>query len=298
LLDKEKNSLCKMSNKRKREESTAATETTNNERREETACKRWRPLSNELMLEKLKRDYQILSEHLANRNENETQLALDYFKSIFPSQLDSDLPEIVHLSQIYALVKSKTQVDRDIENLRAQKVIILFNFDSNNQTETLICFYQEYKRYVCQRTPTAAKNLVDLYLNSIISNEANQLSINKQILLSRYKLEESHISSLVHIGLLAIKEPGIFWFSIPGIGKFRLQLQDSRRSLLDILRRQKYKEMNIKLFFDFLLINKNKKFKSVNRIGADYVLCDLIGSDLIHTFDSPLGLHIRLANSS
>lgn len=254
------------------------------------------------LAEELRQNHQLLCELLDSKAaELETYDALDYFKSIFP-KMDHQLPTVVHLHQLYSLIKSKTQVDREIESLRAEQQIVLFKYESNKQSETLVCFWDEYRDYVRanNNNDNGSKQLIDLYLDKILLNESasGQLSVDKSTLVGRYRLDEAQISKLVHMGVLSIKDPKAFWHSIPGLGKFRRLIVDARSSLMNILRKQKYKEMNTTHFYDLFLIDKSKSFRNVNKIGASYVLCDLIGNDLISKVHSPLGLHVRLINSN
>lgn len=252
---------------------------------------------------KLEKDYQYLIDLLTDKEENftdsqENQVlnVLEYFKSIFPKELFEDLPPIIHLHQLYSLIKNKTQVDRDVDSLRSENRIILFKFDSNQESETLICFSEDYNEYIKNQPVLNSKNknLVELFLTKILINETSQLSISKSSLLIDYRVTDSDISALVQVGLLSIKDPSNFYFSIPGLGKFRRILLESRKSLLDQLRRQKYKEINLRMFFNSLLIQKNKSFRNINRMGAIYVICDLIGSEEVRKIDSPMGIVIKL----
>lgn len=80
--------------------------------------------------------------------EGRVQFALDFLVQSFPIQFEQDLPPLIHLHQIYAIVPSRTQVDRQIENLRSQKLIHLFKFDTavaGAHAETLICFADKFK---------------------------------------------------------------------------------------------------------------------------------------------------------
>lgn len=299
-----------MSNKRKLGKNEVVEESEEDEELVEQIRKKSKPpmTHKEMQIEKLNQDYASLIkvldknelEHDDDDLENQVMFALNYFKANFPPQFEQDLPPIIHLHQIYSLISSRTRVDREIDNLRAKKLIILFKFDSsvNNQSETLVCFFADYKDYVMRRdtiSSTSNKSLVDMYLNRILVDEAtHQLSIEKSHLIFKYKLDEKQISTLVQSGLLALKSATHFWFSIPGFGKFRRQLLESRKSLLDLVRRQSYKEMNVRHFYDYLHISKNKNFKNVNRIGANYLICDLIGNEVLVKIDSPIGLTIKI----
>lgn len=107
----------------------------------------------EFIIEKLESDNDALVEALTLSNdlesiEDRVRLGLSYLKHSFPDQFKDDLPPIVHLHQIYAILPSRTQVDRAIESLRDQHRLFLFKFDSalaGSQGETLICFADSFK---------------------------------------------------------------------------------------------------------------------------------------------------------
>lgn len=260
--------------------------------------KKSKPTDN-LETPRLERDYNKLielltSDVIANQIQNPVLYALEFFKSIFPSKMFEDLPQIIHLHQLYSLFKNRTQVDRDIDSLRTESKIILFHFESNNQKEILICFTEDFNEYIKNQVKEKCTNkaLIAKFLDKILLH--NHLTIDQHTLTDEYGLSDSDITVLVQVGLLGIKDPSHFWFSIPNLGKFRRILVETRKSLLDLLRRQKYKEINLRLFFNNLLIQKHRNFKTVNRLGAIYVLCDLIGNDLIRKIDSPMGVVIKL----
>ncbi|CAF0716133.1 unnamed protein product [Brachionus calyciflorus] len=265
----------------------------------EVIIKKSKPTEQNSEHTKLEKDYnkiiELLSDNgLNDKIEHPVLYALNFFKSIFPNKMFENLPEIIHLHQLYSLFKNRTEVDREIDSLRSESKIILFHFESNQQKEILICFTDDFKDYIGKHVKENCKrkNLIDLFMEKILLQ--NNLTIDSDTLIDEYKLSDSDISILVQEGLLGIKDSSNFWFSIPNLGKFRRILVETRKSLLDLLRRQKYKEINLRLFFNNLLIQKHKNFRSVNRLGAIYVLCDLIGNDLVRKIDSPMGIVIKL----
>lgn len=266
---------------------------------ESDLTKRTKYSKGDLEISKLEKDYdkliELLSENfMADNVENPVMYALDFLKSVFPKNIFENLPEIIHLHQLYTLFKNRTQVDLEIDSLRTECKILLFHFESSNDKEILICFTEKFKEYVQNEVGENCKNkaLIDIFLNKILPE--NRLNIDSEVLIQDYRLTDSDISSLVQVGLLAIKDSSTFWFSIPNLGKFRRILTSTRKSLIDLLRRQKYKEINLKLFFDSLLIKKHKNFKTVNSLGVIYATCDLIGNDSIRIVKSPMGLTIKL----
>lgn len=266
---------------------------------EPNSTKRVKYSANDPNTIKLEKDYnkliELLSEnYIADHVEKPILYALDYLGDVFPKNLFENLPEIIHLHQLYTLFKNRTQVDLEIDSLRTELKVFLFHFESSTDKETLICFTDKFKEYVqCEvRENCTNKALIDKFLDKILVE--NYLTIDTDTLIQDYRLNDSEISSLVQYGLLSIKDSSTFWFSIPNLGNFRRILTSTRKSLIDLLRRQKYKEINLKLFFDNLLIKKHKNFKTVNRLGVIYVICDLIGKESIRIVKSPMGLTIKI----
>lgn len=107
----------------------------------------------EQAIDKLNHEYGLLVEAVMTTMdgediENRIQFALDFLEDSFPIQFMQDLPPIIHLHQIYAIVTSRTQVDRHIENMRSEKLIYIFKFDTtmaSSPSETMICFADKFK---------------------------------------------------------------------------------------------------------------------------------------------------------
>lgn len=189
------------------------------------------------------------------------------------------LPPIVHSHQLYSLFKNKTQVDHDIESLRLSKHVLTFKCGN----ELAICSLRDFHNYInklLSQSEEKIQQCVQAFLRKILF-ETSALSIEKSVLYLKYKLTENEISTLVRMGLLLIKDPSHFWFAIPNIGRFRRTLHDARKSLVDVLKKKKYKEMSL----DEL---KCRNMKHVQQLGVLYVLSDLIGSEQIVRVDSPL----------
>ena len=107
-------------------------------------------------MDKLKSDYDELIEAVEMKSgveidESRVESALEYVERAFPGEEFADMPRLVHLHQIYALLPSRTQVDRHVEALRARGRLFLFRFDSSalagsrGTGETLICACDAYR---------------------------------------------------------------------------------------------------------------------------------------------------------
>lgn len=156
------------SNKRKRDDYESVT--FNSEAKQQS--KKFKS-HQELMIDNLTSNYDALIDAFntgSNDNdrmniEDKVQFALDYICKSFPSRLFENMPCIVHLHQIYAIVPSRTQVDREIERLRDLNLIYFFKFDSASREETLICLADSYKYVLYKQKHT--KLLLSCHLQSI-----------------------------------------------------------------------------------------------------------------------------------
>jgi serine/threonine-protein kinase 19 len=265
--------------------------------------------------EKLKEDHRTFitlltmsSEELESEHEDLLKFSMDYFLNKFPENKFEHLPNIILLNQIYCLIKNKTEVDRSLEEMRLSGQIIMFKSDddssyminSGTNNDIYICYFEEFRDYINAHVKSYAKEeekwLVDVYLEKILANESNDLSIEKATLMNKYKLSEKDLTGLINLGLFTIKDVGNFWFAIPDIGKFRRVLLECRRSFMNLIRKQKYTEININLFFDKLIVSKNKNFKHVRNIGAIYLISDMLGKETVRKVISPMGVVVKLNN--
>ena len=242
----------------------------------------------ETNLEKIKSDLDSLS------SIKDTLGSIEFFQKHFPKHFE--LPPIIYQHQIYSAMPNKTKVDREIESLRIENKIILFKSDSVSnevQDDISICFLDDFKQYVenilIDNNPKLPADLneknkfintIRKFLNETIT-ETKELSVTDQELKLNFSFKEADITTLIHAGLLTIKENAVWWFSIPSIGKFRRVLLDARRSVLNLIKKKRYNELNV----DEVNV---RNMKSVNQIGIVYILYDLIGKEAIRKVDSPL----------
>jgi serine/threonine-protein kinase 19 len=125
-----------------------------------------------------------------------------------------------------------------------------------------------------------AKTLINLFTSKILI-EQTKLSIQKSTLASQYKLTDRDFTYLIQFGLFTIRDASNFWLAIPNFGKFRRMLLETRKVILDCIRKKKYKEM------EFDELDKRNSKGKVKQIGLVYVLHDLIGNEAISIMDVP-----------
>lgn len=166
--------------------------------------------------------------------DDDIHVALNNLKELF-SKSFQPLPFVIFHHQLYALIKNKTQVDREIEALKEKRLIHAFRSESNkpNENDISICFMDDFHQYVENSLLTNNadnikkisndynyanfKNLITKFLNEILK-EVKELSITQNDLKIKFKLTETELTILIRMGLLTIKDMVSYWFAIPFIG--------------------------------------------------------------------------------
>ncbi|KAI9395379.1 hypothetical protein POPTR_005G225900v4 [Populus trichocarpa] len=188
---------------------------------------------------------------------SDTMVALRIMRAQFP-HIDkvSIQPFILH-SQLYSSVKDRTQVDRELESLRREKVLRVFKLNTG-QDDHAIMFLDDYL-------------------------------IQRLLLSHGGKVKDEHISLLINAGLLTrqLIDPNMYWFAIPNIGSILKGLSQGRKELLSLINRQRYKEM--------MLAPLEKKHLRLSLLDMRFHLRDLIGSGHLKTVNTPTGLLVRVS---
>jgi len=196
---------------------------------------------------------------------NDVEKGFKYLKNKFPSNIYKELPTIIYVNQLYSLIKSKTNVDRDLETLKTENKIILFPCNTGlfEQSDVCICEKSEFIDYVKNILKSKENHqgiiniekerimfLTDLFIHKIL-NDVLTLSISSSILKDFYQLDDRDLTCLVQLGLLVLKDCDHFWISIPGIAQFKQDLMHARISFKSIIRKKKVFQIN--LLFKFII---------------------------------------------
>ncbi|XP_074354163.1 uncharacterized protein LOC141693062 isoform X3 [Apium graveolens] len=193
----------------------------------------------------------------ANFNISDTLVALQMMRSQFPTNPKIYVKPFVLQSQLYSCVKDRTQVDRELESLRREKVLRIFKLNTGQDDHAIM--------------------FVDDYLN-----ECSLLSIGG-------KVKDEHVTLLINAGLLSrqLVDPNMYWFTIPNIGSLLKNLSQGRQELLSFLKRRRYKEM--------MMAALEKKSLRFSPLDMRFHLRDLIGSGCLKTSQTPSGLVVQVA---
>ncbi|KAL9264777.1 Inactive serine/threonine-protein kinase 19-like protein [Drosera capensis] len=227
---------------------------------------------------------------------NDTIIALRMMRAQFPKIEKVSLQPFVLRSQLYSSVKDRTQVDRELESLRRERVLRFFKLNTG-QDDHAIMFLDDYiaqidhviKKFESEEEDDA---VFDWFKSHVIMSKLEP-NIGHQelcVLLSAGgKVKDGHISLLMNAGVLTrqLIDPDMYWFAIPNFGLILKGLSQGRKELLSLLSRRKYKEM--------MLAPLEKKRLRFSPLDMRFHLRDLIGSGQLKTAQTPSGIVVRVS---
>ncbi|KAL0435586.1 UNVERIFIED_CONTAM: hypothetical protein Sradi_0266500 [Sesamum radiatum] len=228
---------------------------------------------------------------------SDTLMALRMMRAQFPHIEKVSVEPFVLQSQLYSSIKDRTQVDRELESLRRDKLLRMFKLNTG-QDDHAIMFTEDYLNQierVVRRMEEKKQNdltVFEWFKMHVIQSKLDT-SIGHQELCSLLslgeKVKDEQISQLINAGLLIrqLIDENMYWFSIPNIGSVLKGLSQGRKELLSFLSRRKYKEM--------MMATLEKKRLRLSPLDMRFHLRDLIGSGHLKTVQTPSGLIVRVA---
>ncbi|KAD3338370.1 hypothetical protein R6Q59_026983 [Mikania micrantha] len=226
---------------------------------------------------------------------SDTMVALRMMRAQFP-RIDKVTSEpFILQSQLYSSVKDRTQVDRELESLRREKVLRVFKLNTGQDDHALM-FIEDYlkqmKRAVkSMETKKQAVLAVFEWFEVHVIHSKPELCIGHEELCSLLSIggmvKDEDISLLINAGLLTrqLIDSDMYWFTIPNIGSVLKGITQGRKELLSLLNRKKYKEMMLAIL--------EKKRLRLSPLDMRFHLRDLLGSGHLKTIQTPSGLVIR-----
>ncbi|XP_017414702.1 uncharacterized protein LOC108326007 isoform X11 [Vigna angularis] len=201
----------------------------------------------------------------------DTSVALRIMRAQFPHIQKGSVEPFILKSQLYSSVKDRTQVDRELESLRRDKVLRLFKLNTG-QDDHAVMFLDDYLNQIDRVVKRMEGKKVEEYevfgwLKTHVLDSKLETGIEHQELCSLLslggKVKDSHISVLINAGVLGRKE------------------------IISLLSRRRYKEM--------MLSSLEKKRLRTSPLDVRFHLRDLIGSGHLRTDQAPTGLIIRVS---
>uniref|UniRef100_A0A8R7P3D0 Serine/threonine-protein kinase 19 n=1 Tax=Triticum urartu TaxID=4572 RepID=A0A8R7P3D0_TRIUA len=224
---------------------------------------------------------------------SDTLIALQLMRTQFPK---------LEKSQLYSSVKDRTQVDRDLESLKKDRVLRVFKLNTG-QDDHAIMFMDDYLKQVyvflmesaVRRSKGKNQDCSEVFewFEKYVLPSKLDVSIDHLELCSLLSnggdARDKHITLLMNAGLLTrqLIDPNMYWFSIPSIGPILKGLTQGRKEVLSLLNRRKYKEM--------LLSSLEKTRLRLSPLDVRFHLRDLIGSGQIKTVQTATGLLARVS---
>ncbi|KAM4070048.1 hypothetical protein ACB094_12G135700 [Castanea mollissima] len=216
--------------------------------------------------------HQILSLE-DNLSFTDTLVALRMMRAQFPRIDKVSIQPFVLRSQLYSSVKDRTQVDRELESLRREKVVRIFKLNTGQDDHAIM--------------------FLDDYLNQM-ENVVKRFEEKKEGDLDVFKWFRTHVinsklePSIEHQELTRqLIDPNMYWFTIPNIGSVLKGLSQGRKEVLSSLNRRRYKEM--------MLASMEKKRLRFSPLDMRFHLRDLIGSGHLKTVQTSTGLLVRVS---
>ncbi|XP_058197140.1 uncharacterized protein LOC131313075 isoform X2 [Rhododendron vialii] len=159
---------------------------------------------------------------------SDTLVALRIMRAQFPHLDKVSVHPFILRSQLYSSVKDRTQVDRELELLRRERVLRVFKLNTG-QDDHAIMFIDDYLNQIKRAvTRMQAKKQDDLvvfkWFKTYVLDSKLETSIGHEelcsFLSSGGNVKDQHISLLISAGLLTrqLIDPNLYWFAIPNIG--------------------------------------------------------------------------------
>ncbi|GCB64295.1 hypothetical protein scyTo_0014750 [Scyliorhinus torazame] len=218
---------------------------------------------------------------------NDTESALISLASLFPRKLfDDSLPPIVLKHQLYSIVKDKTTVDRQLNELKDRGDVRIFQFGFDMDVFGVV-FTEDYKSKVLAATATkGTAATVQKFLETVL-NSCTDIGFNEDKMLKEFSFCDQEITQLVNAGLLTVRDFGCWWLAIPGAGRFVKYFVKGRKAVLGMIRKSKYNEV---LQSDL----ETRKVTSTVKLGIQYHVHDIIGAELVKCIPTTTGTLLRL----
>ncbi|KAL4337079.1 serine/threonine-protein kinase 19 isoform X1 [Arachis ipaensis] len=228
---------------------------------------------------------------------SDTLVALQIMRAQFPDIDKVSVQPFILKSQLYSSVKDRTQVDRELESLRRDKVLRIFKLNTG-QDDYAIMFLDDYIKQIDQvfKRMEGKKEMeyeVFGWFKNYVLDLKLETGIEHQELCSLLslggKVKDSHITLLINAGVIIrqLIDPNMYWFAIPNVGTLLKGLAQGRNELISLLSRRRYKEM--------MLATLEKKRLRMSPLDMRFHLRDLIGSGHLRTDHTPTGLIIRVS---
>uniref|UniRef100_UPI00398F50A6 inactive serine/threonine-protein kinase 19-like isoform X3 n=1 Tax=Pristiophorus japonicus TaxID=55135 RepID=UPI00398F50A6 len=202
--------------------------------------------------------------------------------------LDKEKAQIFEVlkHQLYSIVKDKTTVDRQLNEMKDLGDVRIFQFGFDTDVFGVV-FSEDYKSKVLAATATRESALtVQRFLETVLTS-CTDIGFNEDKMLKEFSFHDQEITQLVNAGLLTVRDVGSWWLAIPGAGRFVKYFVKGRKAVLGMIRKAKYNEV---LQSDL----ETRKVTSAVKLGIQYHVHDIVGAELVKCIPTTTGTLLRL----
>ncbi|KAL0033609.1 hypothetical protein WJX79_007484 [Trebouxia sp. C0005] len=234
----------------------------------------------------------------------DTLLALQLLRSQFPAKAREVIVPFMLRSQLYSLVDDRTLVDRELDELRRDRVVRVLKLPTAPDDYAFM-LSEDYATAVLQQqhlmqeagTPVEQLQVFSWFRERVLArcpdNSITHHDVLRQLSADRKhkrrdEVTEQHISLLLNCGLLTrhLTQKDTYWFALAGIGPLIKSLVKGRKDLLGMLSRRRYPEMFVK--------ELEQKKLSQSLLDSRFHIRDLIGLGSIAKVDTTSGPLLRI----
>eukprot|EP00890_Picochlorum_soloecismus_P002493 jgi/Picsp_1/3244/NSC_06084-R1_serine threonine-protein kinase 19 len=212
-------------------------------------------------------------------------------------------------TQVYSLLRNKTDADMDIDKLRRENKIRVFNFQSDVPRDIGLMETREYNCLIDRCRAEAKDTSMARYAHvfdwlkddvliqctsPIISRDSLGRFLSRPLgRTSKRELQEGHFDTLLHFSVIrrggmgstrsSIEE---FCFALPYCGEFVRSIDTGRCELINIIRRSRHGEM-LGSKLDNVKLRKSS-------MSVQWHVKDLLGSGDLERLETTVGTLFRL----
>ncbi|XP_026180856.1 serine/threonine-protein kinase 19 [Mastacembelus armatus] len=247
-------------------------------------------ISDSFMVKKRKNGTERFGSVSDGEGPTDIKSTLEYLMTLFPRKLFNDsLPQIVLKHQLYSIHSDKTFVDKEVNKLREQGELLMFQLGFDAEAFGLV-FASDYKaKVLAAEEGKVTLATVEKFLEKVLSS-CTDLSFRKDKMLREFLFADSEITQLVKSGVLTVRDAGSWWLSIPNSGKFTKYFIQSRKAVLGMVKKSKYGEV-LKAELE------ERRTTSQVKFHMKYHIHDIVGAELVESIPTTSGTLLRFVDS-
>lgn len=196
--------------------------------------------------------------------------------------LNTGVGPIITKAMLYSLMSNKTQVDKDLSELRHGNKIMWFSFRSSSSDYLML--FKDYASLLMKILPEC--NISYSKFIDAFKKQSDVIYFSKVDLKGKFCLSDDAIKILINHKLLVINSNQMYEFSVPSSGNFMELLSLGKKRIMNVLQNRPSNEILEKELLDMKLRNCS--------LGTKYLLYDLIGNGQVRSVKCGMGNLIRL----